>query len=877
MRKECRGLAIIILLTLSLGTPALAQSLAMESHNVREEFSLDLPILTQTDCEWDEEGNLIRETAHDLQGRPALNARGFYTAEYTWDSFGNRLTENYYDLQNAPVEADTGYASAVYTYWTDDKENSHILTEDRYAADGSRAEIPGGYSFRRDTYDGGQILSSEYFDAEGNYTRPTGGYARILYEVKEEGAFRTVTKRYLDKDGTLLVGPEGGAVIVTVFRSRLDVFREVAKGYVEEDLVLTPETETEEDADVDWLLLTREIYGKEQNKVLGESRWHRQENTYDARGNLLRTDYTDLEGKPILCSDGYASVSHTYDNKNRTIETCYWGVDQKLIKTLTGHAKVTFEYYGNTKRIHYETYYGADDNRTMTTYGYSKAEHEYNGPDYDHRITYYDTVDEYTMCLNGHARIEIKGAQLPTLEKKLSERWLQYFDRISEERYYGTNMKLIERKNGIAGVVNERNQYGQVIRTVYMDSNWNPVRNEEFQYAVIRYEYKGTDILDRPVIESYYNASDEPVECKNGYYIRTMTYGGPYQSLLLAESFFDSDKKPDTEVSSRAHRIEYSYNGDFLQTGVRYYDKNGKPFAISKGYQSSLREYNKDGRLLWEVTLDEKGNLVNQPGKYAAQVHSYDYTDHETGEKYYSADGSGMLQPEGYASILFSYDEKGNVVSTTYYNSDDELTLVNGRARIVREFDDLHHIIYAEIQGTDFKPVLNRDGYAAYRREYDPDTGLMTRIVYLDTQGKPVLRPVGYAGFEQEYDTNGNLRKLLYFDENGEMVNPPSVGYAWFQRICDESGNTLEEAHYDADGSLIVNRDHYAVLQQEFNENGVLTSVLYLDDNRQPADTTFGYAKREESYDYAGNRVSVAYFDNRLKPVSLPEGGYSSV
>ena len=31
------------------------------------------------------------------------------------------------------------------------------------------------------------------------------------------------------------------------------------------------------------------------------------------------------------------------------------------------------------------------------------AEYEYSGGDYDWRVTYYDTVDEYTMSLNGFA------------------------------------------------------------------------------------------------------------------------------------------------------------------------------------------------------------------------------------------------------------------------------------------------------------------------------------------------------------------------------------------------------------------------------------------------------------------------------------------
>ena len=60
---------------------------------VSAEETLPFPVLTETDCEWDGNGNLVRETAHTPDGAPALNSRGFYQAEYTWDEHSNLLTE----------------------------------------------------------------------------------------------------------------------------------------------------------------------------------------------------------------------------------------------------------------------------------------------------------------------------------------------------------------------------------------------------------------------------------------------------------------------------------------------------------------------------------------------------------------------------------------------------------------------------------------------------------------------------------------------------------------------------------------------------------------------------------------------------------------
>ncbi|MBR6849533.1 MAG: hypothetical protein IKM88_04775, partial [Lachnospiraceae bacterium] len=129
--------------------------------------TLDLPAVTETDCAWNDQGNLVRETTHDLNGDPALNNRGFHYAEYKWDQHSNLIMEAYYGLSGEPVVIDKGYARAEYTYFTDRNKESHVLTEDRYAADGSRAEIPGEYSYRRDTWKDNNLVSSEYFNASG--------------------------------------------------------------------------------------------------------------------------------------------------------------------------------------------------------------------------------------------------------------------------------------------------------------------------------------------------------------------------------------------------------------------------------------------------------------------------------------------------------------------------------------------------------------------------------------------------------------------------------------------------------------------------------------------------------------------------------------
>ena len=349
--------------------------------------NLGLPVLTETECVWDENGNLISETAHDTDGNPSLNARGFYQAKYTYDSLGNRLTEEYYDTKNKLIDTNTGYARAEYTYRTDENNKSYILTEDRYAANGARADIPGSYSYRRDVWEREQIISSSYYDAKDNLTRPTGGYAQILYDVKRGNTTNIVTKRYLDADGSPLTGTEGGSVIVSEYTNKeysINIKTAAAEDITRDDWITgvseaniagthyrnteetggngtegisgTQESLAQTNAYTAHLLLSRRIYGPDDTKVLGYNRWHIVQNTYDDGGRRTRTDYLDPNGSPILSSSGFASVVYTYDNSDRVIEIDFYDVEDNLIKNVGGYAKVTYEYHGNSGRVHFERY-----------------------------------------------------------------------------------------------------------------------------------------------------------------------------------------------------------------------------------------------------------------------------------------------------------------------------------------------------------------------------------------------------------------------------------------------------------------------------------------------------------------------------------------
>ena len=164
------------------------------------------------------------------------------------------------------------------------------------------------------------------------------------------------------------------------------------------------------------MLVSTEIFGTDDKKTLGTNRWHREIRSYDEHGNLIRTDYYSADGDPIISGHGYASMINEYDEQNRVIQIDYLDCDGQLIKMINGYARTTYEYYENSDRVHFLRYYGADAERTMITTGVSMIEYEYGGGEWDYRETYYDILDEYTMCNGGYARLEKKYDEVLTYD-----------------------------------------------------------------------------------------------------------------------------------------------------------------------------------------------------------------------------------------------------------------------------------------------------------------------------------------------------------------------------------------------------------------------------------------------------------------------------
>ena len=281
---------------------------------------------------------------------------------------------------------------------------------------------------------------------------------------------------------------------------------------------------------------------------------------------------------------------------------------------------------------------------------------------------------------------------------------------------------------------------------MYKDDQWEPVRNDEKQYAWIEYTYGSNDIEDPAIFEAYFDEFGNPTEEISGAYARSMVYGGPKKNLLLEEAFYDADGNPDTSITTGAHKATYTYDRNLLQTSVHYYNADGTLSATRTGEAAMMREYNSKGSLLWEAIFGDDGNLMAVNGTNAVQVHSYDYAGHHSGEKFFDAEGNPVTNSNGYACAVYEYDNQGNITAIAYYNAENMPTLVSGRARVEREYDNAHNMTYEMNIGTNGRPVMLRDGYAARKQAYDLETGTTTKVEYLDANSLETIIKLASEG-----------------------------------------------------------------------------------------------------------------------------------
>lgn len=228
----------------------------------------------------------------------------------------------------------------------------------------------------------------------------------------------------------------------------------------------------------------------------------------------------------------------------------------------------------------------------------------------------------------------------------------------------------------------------------------------------------------------------------------------------------------------------------------------------------------------------------------------------------------------GFCGIRIEYNGEFEV-KRTYLQWDGEAYLptitIDGYASV--EFLDFNRYgnptrtIYKDVQG---KRCKHKNGNYGFKSEYDED-GFESRRIFINELDEPIPILSGVAARDLEYDHDtGLLSREVYLDSDFcPMKDIRGYCAAEFKR--DNKGRIIEDSYYDEQGKRSSGKDGYAIKINEYHDNvlGNYSITSFFDCNGNAMKHPDGYWKSRINYDSLGYPVGMIYMDNEQNPVYL--------
>lgn len=223
----------------------------------------------------------------------------------------------------------------------------------------------------------------------------------------------------------------------------------------------------------------------------------------------------------------------------------------------------------------------------MSKAGYHSVIREYDDLGHIKRIEYRNTEGMPTVISSGYA-----------IESRVcSDEGL-----ILSVRYFDADGKPTLTLSDGYGKDNSYDENGKNTKITYVDEKGRPLKTRR-EYATVTRTYYESEGYENGKIkdEYYYDENDNPVALSNGAYGTHREYNDDDETTVL--TYLDKSGNPiiTNQGYTTVIRSKYASNTEYTE---RYYDINGKPFALSEG-QYGIKRYNGQ-----TVYLNSEGNEI---------------------------------------------------------------------------------------------------------------------------------------------------------------------------------------------------------------------------------------------------------------------------
>lgn len=275
---------------------------------------------TRIEFKYDQRGNRLETAFFGIDGLPILNKKdGVARYKWTYDSRGNKINETHYGVDGNLIL--DSYEGAARLEWKYDERGNKIQS-DFFGVDGKPILSLGAARKTRKYDNRGNLVQLSYFGTDGKPSLSSLWRAASI-EYARDARGNIVEETYLGVDGSLTENALGFA------RSRqkrdqrdqlikVEYFDRGGRPVLRSNRVLDDEEIKRPFGDMTEHVVAGGL-DKEEIARISNGGYATMEQSFDARGNVIKRAFFGVRGEPVAGIDGFAVEEVEYDAADRPV------------------------------------------------------------------------------------------------------------------------------------------------------------------------------------------------------------------------------------------------------------------------------------------------------------------------------------------------------------------------------------------------------------------------------------------------------------------------------------------------------------------------------------------------------------------------------
>ncbi len=694
------------------------------------------------------------------------NQDGIHGIKFSYDRQGSLSGYTYVNKDGKNIYCGDGYSAVKIEKNTSETVFSYLDTK------GSLIITDNGYAVKIQTLNENMLPAEiNYFGKNDNPAYSTGGFHKIAYIYNENGDVTDIS--FFNTNNKLVLNKAGYA------RSTLVV-------------------------DENGNILQERFFGSDNKEILLNNKASTVKREFNDAGFLISESFYGLGEKPVYSAEGYQNLRNTYDDKNRLTCIEYFGTDNKKSYTKQGYHKIIFDYDDRGNMVRIRLYNTSD--RLVPYSGYwAEQLLTYNGGGQVIKLEYLNQFEQPVNVVGGYAVIENEYEDNGLLKETA------YYDNEGHlcDDSYVNSYGVLAGLRYYAKITFKYDEFGNVIRTDYYDTNDKLITGYLFSSRLNEYDEVGHRITERYLDENGNPPSD--------YYSYVTFINDDFGRMIETSFFGENDTPLETTAVMGAHLIK--------------------------------TERDARGLILCRTAYDTSGTQVEE-------IHySYDDNRNVLSEEYFDANHMLADNEAGIAQIRYEYNALGNQTKKAYYSSAGELCEDDsGIAIYIQEYDDNGSLSDLYFYDKNERPVNRSETYSHLHQDF---TEYRT-LTYCEYRDKNDILLFSY---NVEYNDNAQVTKECLYGPDGNLYSHPTLNVALRELEYDNRGNQISEKYYSSDGSLAFVFGVFSGWSAEYDDKSLETRRTYYGPDDKPIMIQEGFASAEFIYDEYGREIERNFYD----------------